>query len=159
MQYLENPSYLLCDRTYISFTRPLLRISRMDGLSSLAVAGGAAAGALLRWVLEVTLNPVFPLTPLGTLVANLVGGFLMGIALHFLAIFHQVSPRVRLVVTTGFLGGLTTFSTFSAEVVDLLGRGFYDLSFLLIGAHVGGSIILTILGLVIARLVMRGGET
>lgn len=128
-------------------------------LSYLAVGGGAAAGALVRWVLALALNPVFPLTPLGTLVANLVGGFLMGIAMHFFDIFRQVSPRIRLMVTTGFLGGLTTFSTFSAEIVDLIGRGVYGLGFLMIGAHVGGSLILTILGLLVARFVVPGGET
>lgn len=130
----------------------------MDGPSFLAVAGGGAAGALLRWALAVTLNPVFPLIPLGTLVANLVGGFLMGIAIHFFEVYRQVSPRMRLMATTGFLGGLTTFSTFSAEIVDLIVRDAYALTSFMIAAHVGGSLILTILGLVIARFVIPGGN-
>ena len=114
----------------------------MGLVSCIAVAGGAALGALLRWALGLTLNPVFPTIPLGTLSANLLGGFLMGVAVHYLAL------------TTGFLGGFTTFSTFSAEAVDLISRRLYGWSLALVGAHVVGSILLTVVGLEAARLAL-----
>ncbi len=88
----------------------------------LAVGGGAAVGAWLRWGLGILLNPVFPTLPLGTLAANLSGGLLMGFAMELLTRHAVMSPELRLLVTTGFLGGLTTFSTFSAEIVTLLMR-------------------------------------
>ena len=88
----------------------------------LAVGGGAAIGAWLRWGFGIALNPVFPTLPLGTLAANLVGGLLMGVAMEVLTRHAVLSPEMRLLITTGFLGGLTTFSTFSAEVVTLLAR-------------------------------------
>ena len=84
----------------------------------MAVGGGAAAGAWLRWLLGMMLNPVFPTLPLGTLAANLLGGWLMGLALGFLGHYESLPPEMRLFITTGFLGGLTTFSTFSAEKVE-----------------------------------------
>ncbi|MFP5406635.1 MAG: fluoride efflux transporter CrcB, partial [Gammaproteobacteria bacterium] len=80
-----------------------------------AVGVGAAFGAWIRWGLGLLLNPVFSTLPLGTLAANLIGGYLMGIALGGFEHFQTLSPAFRLLVTTGFLGGLTTFSTFSAE--------------------------------------------
>jgi len=82
-----------------------------------AVGGGAALGAWARWGLGVALNPLFPTVPLGTLAANLIGGYLAGFAV---ALFHHhagLSPELKLFLITGFLGGLTTFSTFSVEVV------------------------------------------
>ena len=84
-----------------------------------SVGLGAAIGAWLRWLLSLGLNTVFPLLPLGTLVANMVGGYLMGLAMGIIALGGMVSPELRLLVITGFLGGLTTFSTFSAESVNL----------------------------------------
>ena len=87
----------------------------MTFLGFLAVGGGAAAGAWLRWWLGVLLNPVFPTLPFGTLAANLIGGYLIGIALGVFDNFQALPPEVRLLLATGFLGGLTTFSTFSAE--------------------------------------------
>lgn len=116
----------------------------------LAVGAGAAIGAWLRWGLGALLNPVFPTLPLGTLAANLLGGFLMGIAMAVLNHFEALAPEVRLLVTTGFLGGLTTFSTFSAEATTLLTRAQLGWSALLIGAHVIGSIALTIAGIALA---------
>jgi fluoride exporter len=88
----------------------------------LAVGGGAAVGAWLRWGLSIALNPVFPTLPLGTLAANLFGGLLMGFAMELITRHTLLSPEARLLLTTGFLGGLTTFSTFSAEISTLILR-------------------------------------
>jgi len=123
-----------------------------------AVGGGAAVGAWLRWGLGAALNPMFPTLPLGTLVANLSGGLLMGFAMELLS-RHAVLPgEVRLLVTTGFLGGLTTFSTFSAEVVTLLVRREYLWGTVTVAAHVFGSLALTIAGLVLVRAAYAWGS-
>lgn len=112
-----------------------------------AVGIGAAVGAWLRWALGSTLNPVFPTLPLGTLAANLVGGYLIGLAIAFFAENASVPTEVRLLIITGFLGGLTTFSTFSAEAVTLLTRAQYGWGVALILSHFAGSIVMTLLGI------------
>ena len=117
----------------------------------LAVGGGAAIGAWLRWWLGVLLNPLFPTLPLGTLAANLVGGLLMGFAMELLTRHAVVLPEARLLITTGFLGGLTTFSTFSAEIVTLLLRKEYLWGSIAIASHVVGSLTMTILGMLVVR--------
>ena len=123
----------------------------------LAVGSGAAVGAWLRWGLGVALNPLFPTLPLGTLAANLFGGLLMGFAMELLT-RHAVLPvEVRLLVTTGFLGGLTTFSTFSGEVVTLLMRREYLWGSIVIASHVVGSVAMTILGLLLIRGIYEWG--
>lgn len=94
-------------------------------MSWLAVGLGAALGAWLRWGLGQQLNALHPSLPLGTLAANLAGGYLVGFALAFFSSFPSLSPEWRLFAVTGFLGGLTTFSTFSAEAFELLQRGDY----------------------------------
>lgn len=115
--------------------------------SFLAVGIGAAIGAWLRWGFGLWLNPVLTELPLGTLAANLVGGYLVGIAVAYFMQNPGLSPEWRLLIITGFLGGLTTFSTFSAETVALLARGQYAWSTAIIAAHLGGSIVMTVLGL------------
>lgn len=127
----------------------------MNFLSVLAVGGGAAAGAWLRWWLGIALNPVFPTVPLGTLAANLVGGYLMGLALGVLGQFEALPPEVRLLITTGFLGGLTTFSTFSGEATVLLARQQFGWAAALIAGHVIGSIAMTFAGIGSMRLILR----
>ena len=117
----------------------------------LAVGGGAAIGAWLRWGLGVMLNPVFPTLPLGTLSANLIGGLLMGFAMEVLTRHAIMSPELQLLTTTGFLGGLTTFSTFSGEIVTLLLRKEYLWGTIAIASHVVGSLALTILGILLVR--------
>ena len=119
----------------------------------LAVGGGAAIGAWLRWGLGLMLNPVFPTLPLGTLSANLIGGLLMGFAMEVITRHAVVSPEMQLLTTTGFLGGLTTFSTFSAEIVTLLLRREYLWGTIAIASHVVGSLVLTILGILVVRAV------
>lgn len=112
-----------------------------------AVGIGAASGAWLRWWLGVLLNPVVPALPLGTLAANLVGGYLMGIAMGLLTHYASLPAEVRLLITTGFLGGLTTFSTFSAEAVTLMSRQQYGWVATHIGSHLLGSLLMTMLGI------------
>jgi len=116
-----------------------------------AVGGGAAVGAWLRWGLGIALNPLFPTLPMGTLTANLMGGLLMGFAMELLTRHAVLPAEARLLVTTGFLGGLTTFSTFSAEVVTLLARREYLWGSIAVGAHVVGSLAMTILGIALIR--------
>jgi CrcB protein len=117
-----------------------------------AVGIGAAIGAWGRWGLSLALNTMFPLLPLGTLVANLIGGYLMGIGMGLVALGGLLSPELRLLVTTGFLGGLTTFSTFSAESVTLFSRGEYGWASLHLLGHVLGSLLMTALGLMTVQL-------
>lgn len=113
----------------------------------LAIGFGAAIGAWLRWGLGMWLNPVLTELPLGTLAANLFGGYLVGFAVAFFMQHPGLSPEWRLFVITGFLGGLTTFSTFSAETVTLLMRGQFVWGAAIVGAHLGGSLLMTVLGI------------
>jgi CrcB protein len=113
----------------------------------LAVGSGAAIGAWLRWGLGSWLNPTLTELPPGTLAANLIGGYLVGLAIAFFIQHPGLSPEWRLFVITGFLGGLTTFSTFSAETVTLLMRGQYAWGLGIIAAHLGGSLLMTVLGM------------
>jgi len=115
-------------------------------LSVLSVSTGAALGALLRWALASRFNPLVPALPLGTLAANLVGGYLVGVAIAVFAQHPGLSPQARLFVITGFLGGLTTFSTFSAEVVTQLQQGHTAWALATAFAHLVGSFALTALG-------------
>ncbi len=112
----------------------------------LAIGIGAALGAWLRWGFALWLNPVLTKFPLGTLAANLVGGFFVGMAVAFFAKHPELSPAWRLFAVTGFLGGLTTFSTYSAEVVGLLERGDVVPALAVASAHLLGSFVLTALG-------------
>jgi len=122
----------------------------MSGFSILAVFGGAGAGALLRWWLGAILNPVFPTVPLGTVAANLIGGLLVGVASAFFAHNTGLPPEWRLLIITGFMGGLTTFSTFSVEVVTLIGRQEYGWALGAASVHLIGSLMLTAVGILIA---------
>jgi CrcB protein len=115
--------------------------------SVLAIAAGASLGALLRWVLANQFNPLFPALPLGTLAANLLGGYLVGVAVAYFAQAQGLPPQVRLFVVTGFLGGLTTFSTFSAEVVTALQNGHTAWALATAFMHMLGSFAMTALGI------------
>ncbi|MBK8183739.1 MAG: fluoride efflux transporter CrcB [Candidatus Competibacteraceae bacterium] len=119
--------------------------------SFFAVFGGAGLGACLRWWLGLLFNPLFPTVPLGTLAANLLGGYLVGVAVAFFSINTSLPPEIRLLVVTGFMGGLTTFSTFSAEVVSLLTRGQFGWAAAAAGLHLFGSLALTALGILTVR--------
>jgi fluoride exporter len=118
-----------------------------------AVGGGAALGAWMRWGLGLWLNPLLPELPMGTLAANLIGGYLIGVVLAWFAMTQSASPEARLLVVTGFLGGLTTFSTFSAEAVTLMQRQQYGWALAHMVLHLAGSLFATMLGMWTLRLV------
>ncbi|MDE2370826.1 MAG: fluoride efflux transporter CrcB [Burkholderiales bacterium] len=111
-----------------------------------AISLGAALGAVLRWFLGLGLNHLLPNLPLGTLAANLLGGYLIGVAVGFFAQNPALPPEWRLFAITGFLGGLTTFSTFSAEVVHALQQGRYGWAAATIALHLCGSLAMTFAG-------------
>ena len=115
--------------------------------SFIAVAVGGALGCLFRWYLAIFLNRYFPAIPPGTLAANLIGCYIIGMAIAFFTMYPTFAPEWRLFITTGFCGGLTTFSTFSAEVVMLMqsGRSVWALS--AVGAHLVGSLVMTVAGI------------
>ena len=117
----------------------------------LAVGIGAMLGAWIRWGLGAALNLILPNLPLGTLAANLAGGYLIGIAVEFFSQQGELPVELRLLVITGFLGGMTTFSSFSAEAVGLLDSARYGWMTLLLVTHVIGSILLTVLGVLTVR--------
>lgn len=127
----------------------------MNPVSFLAVGFGAFAGAVMRWLLGIALNPILPSLPLGTLASNLIGGLIMGIALGVFSHYETLPIAWRLAVTTGFLGGLTTFSTFSGETVTLFLRQQYTWTAAIVVAHVLGSLLLTFAGIQLVRLFLR----
>ena len=112
-----------------------------------AISVGASLGALLRWWLGLVLNPHFPAIPPGTLAANLIGGYVVGVAVAFFATYTAVAPEWRLLVITGFCGGLTTFSTFSAELVWLMQQGRASWALAAAALHLIGSVIMTFAGI------------
>lgn len=113
----------------------------------LAISAGASLGAVSRWLLGTSLNALFPSIPPGTLLANLIGGYLIGLAVAYFGQHSGLAPEWRLFVITGFLGGLTTFSTFSAEVTTLLQQGRMLMAGGAIALHVLGSLAATLAGL------------
>lgn len=119
--------------------------------SFLAVGIGAALGAWLRWGLGALLNPHLPELPLGTLAANLVGGYLVGVAVAIFTQHPGLGPEARLFLITGFLGGLTTFSTFSAESVHLLARGELAWAAGHMALHLAGTLVMTFLGMLTVK--------
>jgi CrcB protein len=127
----------------------------MNLLSPIAVAGGAGIGALLRWILGLGFDAVFPAIPLGTLLANVLGGFLMGLVIGSIDQFQTLPLEWRLALTTGFLGGLTTFSTFSGETLSHLLRQQWGWAGALVFVHVAGSILAALLGVVAIRTIVH----
>ncbi len=124
-------------------------------LSIVMISAGAALGAVLRWLLGVGLNNTFHHIALGTLAANLIGGYLIGLAMGVFAAIPSFPAEWRLLIVTGFLGGLTTFSSFSAETTTLLHQGRIGWAMLEIGLHVCGSLLLTTLGLYTVTFLRR----
>jgi len=106
----------------------------------------AAMGAWSRWCIGILLNAMHPVIPLGTLTANLVGGYFMGISMGAFELFNDLSPDLKIIINIGFLGGLTTFSAFTAEVFQLLQKNEFVASLTLIALHVIGSLLMAYLG-------------
>ncbi len=125
----------------------------MPYVGFVAVGVGAAFGAWIRWWLGIALNTIVPNLPLGTLAANLAGGYLIGIAVEFFSQHADLPVELRLLIITGFLGGMTTFSSYSAEAVGLLNSARYGWMALLISTHVIGSIAMTVLGIITWRAI------
>ncbi len=123
----------------------------MGGFTVLAVFVGAGLGAVVRFALNTRFNPVIPALPLGTLIANLVGGYLVGLVAGLLALKAPLPPELRPLLITGFLGGLTTFSAFSLELAEGLQAGRFGVAATHVLVHVVGSLLLTFLGLQTAR--------
>lgn len=121
--------------------------------SLIVIAVGASLGAWLRWILGMKLNALFPTIPPGTVVANMVGGYIIGLAIAFLAASPTLSPEWRLLIITGFCGGLTTFSTFSAETVALIQEGRLVWALGSISLHVAGSLAMTAAGLLSYQMI------
>jgi CrcB protein len=119
-----------------------------------AICLGACVGALARWGLGLWLNPG-ALIPMGTLAANLIGGYLVGVAVAVFQALPHLDPAWRLAIVTGFLGALTTFSSFSAEVVGMLGQQRYLLGFGTAALHLFGSLLLTVAGIRTAEFFIR----
>ena len=117
----------------------------------IAVAIGGILGAWSRWGLSYFLNALWPPLPPGTLVANLVGGYLIGFLIELFALRSGSRPEAALFAITGFLGALTTFSTFSAEAVTLIARGQYVWAMCHVACHLAGSLIMTTLGIATSR--------
>jgi len=130
--------------------------SVMTGTAIIAVGFGAALGAWARWGLAVALNAVSPMLPFGTLAANVIGGLLIGVAMEIFGRHAGLGEEMRLFVITGFLGGLTTFSTFSAEVVSNLLRGHYGWAGVIVVSHLLGSLVATVLGIACVRWLAPG---
>ncbi|WP_133649470.1 fluoride efflux transporter CrcB [Paraburkholderia flava] len=124
-------------------------------LSIFAVGIGGALGSLLRWFFGIRLNSLFPALPLGTLASNVVAGYIIGVAIAFFARTPDIAPEWRLFVITGLMGGLSTFSTFSAEIVQHLQEGRLGWAAGEIGIHVGASVAMTLLGFATVSLATR----
>ncbi|RPH66671.1 MAG: fluoride efflux transporter CrcB [Burkholderiales bacterium] len=123
--------------------------------SILVISAGASVGAVARWLLGTSLNALFPAIPPGTIAANLIGAYLIGVAMALFANHPGIAPEWRLLVITGFLGGMTTFSTFSAEVTTLIQQGRLLSATAAVGIHVVGSLALTFLGLASVAVLKR----
>lgn len=123
-----------------------------------AICVGASLGALLRWGLSAQLNNFFPTMPPGTLAANLFGAYIVGIAIAFFATAPAISPEWRLLIVTGFCGGLTTFSAFSVELVALLQQGRTAWAFSAAAVHVVGSVLMTLAGIA-TTMWLKGSTT
>ncbi len=126
----------------------------MNFLTAVTICIGASAGALIRWWLGLSLNSVFPTIPLGTFVANVLGGLLIGMFITIMKTYPFIPEVARFFIVTGFLGGLTTFSTFSAETATLFIQQEYMWSLIIVLLHVTGSFLATIFGMYIMKVFM-----
>lgn len=127
----------------------------MSLLAAACVFIGGGLGAVLRWLLSLALNPLFHIVPLGTLASNLIGGYLVGVAAAFFLARPDLPPEYKLFAITGILGGLTTFSSFSNEVVALIAEGRPGWATATAATHLFGSLLLTMLGIMTVRLFLH----
>ena len=127
----------------------------MNLVALLSVLVGGALGSALRWMVGLALNPILPALPLGTLAVNLTGGFVIGGAMGLFEHFQNLPPEWRLFAITGFCGGFTTFSAFSAETVAALMREQYGWSLTIVFAHVLGSLLMTLAGIAFVRAIVH----
>jgi CrcB protein len=123
-----------------------------------AVSVGGVIGCLLRWLLGLMFNTQPSVVPLGTLAANLIGGYIVGVAVAFFAMNNNLAPEWRLLVITGFCGGLTTFSSFSAEVVILLRQDRILWACSTIALHLFGSLLMTFAGIATVSGLIKGSR-
>ncbi len=126
----------------------------MNLLTVVSICIGASAGALIRWWLGLSLNSIFPTIPFGTFAANVLGGLFIGMFITISKIYPFIPEVARLFIVTGFLGGLTTFSTFSAETATLFLQQEYMWSLIIVLLHVAGSFLATIFGMYIMKVFM-----
>jgi len=129
--------------------------SAINFTNTLAVGAGAALGAWSRWGLGIAFNAIMPNLPLGTLIANLGGGLLMGVAMGLIGLGGLDNPSLRLFITTGFLGGLTTFSAFTGESLSLLHRHDYYLAALHTFTHMFGALLMAALGVAAVQYIKQ----
>ncbi|UIA98546.1 fluoride efflux transporter CrcB [Erwinia tracheiphila] len=122
--------------------------------SLIAVIIGGSAGCVIRWLLGIRLNALFPELPPGTLLVNLVGGFIIGAAMAWFMRNPQIDPSWKLLITTGLCGGMTTFSTFSLEIVTLLQAGKAMWAMVSVLVHVIGSLLMTVAGFWLMTLLL-----
>lgn len=127
----------------------------MNLISFFAVGIGASLGAVMRWLLGIALNPILPALPLGTLASNVIAGYIIGVAVAYFGRNPQIAPEWRLFIITGLMGGLSTFSTFSAEIVQHLQQGRLNWAAGEIAIHVVASVIMTVLGIATVAIVSR----
>ncbi|WP_426818308.1 fluoride efflux transporter CrcB [Winslowiella sp. 2C04] len=120
--------------------------------SLLAVVVGGSVGCVIRWLISVRFNPLFPNLPPGTLIVNLVGGFIIGMALAYFIKNPQLDPAWKLLIVTGLCGGMTTFSSFSAEIMTLLQSGNYLWAMLSVMTHVIGSVLMAFAGFAVITM-------
>ncbi|AOY95951.1 fluoride efflux transporter CrcB [Pseudomonas sp. ZM23] len=125
----------------------------MNGLYAvIAISAGSVIGGLTRYGLSLGMNAIFPPIPMGTLVCNLIAGYIVGVAIAFFAASPNLAPHWRLFIITGLAGGISTFSTFSAELLALLRAGSLSLAAGMLVLHLGGSLIMTALGMTTVSL-------
>ncbi|EXU77101.1 MULTISPECIES: fluoride efflux transporter CrcB [Erwinia] len=122
--------------------------------SLIAVVIGGSAGCVIRWLLGIRLNALFPELPPGTLLVNLVGGFIIGAAMAWFLRNPQIDPAWKLLITTGLCGGMTTFSTFSLEIVTLIQTGKMLWAMISVFTHVVGSLLMTFAGFWLMTLLL-----
>jgi CrcB protein len=124
-------------------------------INFLLIGFSAAIGAWFRWLIGAGFAGIFPGLPFGTLAANLLGGLLMGVSIAFFQSLANISEELKLIVNVGFLGGLTTFSAYTADLFDLIQKGELSMALLLIFAHVVGALLLCYVGFYLTNLSLR----